>query len=66
MKKLDEKQKNQFIFALQIAMYRAYMKGREVGLKSKEEGKSAYESLKEFEAWRDAYIKDIADASGLV
>ena len=67
MKKLDEKQKNQFIFALQIAMYRAYRKGREAGLKSKEEGKSAYyESFKEFEAWRDAYIKDIADASGLV
>ena len=65
MKKLDEKQKNQFIFALQIAMYRAYTKGREAGLKHKEEGKSVYESLKEFEEWRDAYIKDIADASGL-
>ena len=66
MKKLDEKQKNQFIFALQIAMHRAYMKGREAGLKSKEEGKSAHESLKDFEDWRDAYIKDISDASGLV
>lgn len=67
MNKLDEKQKNQFIFALQIAMYRAYAKGRESGLKSKEEGKSEYyESLKEFEEWRDNYIKDIADASGLV
>lgn len=67
MNKLDKSQKNQFMFALQIAMYRAYMNGREAGLKSKEEGKSAYyESLKEFEAWRDAYIKDIADASGLV
>lgn len=65
MNKLDEKQKNQFIFALQIAMYRAYTKGREDGLKFKE-GKSAYESLKEFQEWRDDYIKDIADASGLV
>lgn len=66
MNKLDEKQKNQFIFALQIAMYRAYAKGRESGLKSKEEGKSAFESLIDFQDWRDAYIKDIADASGLV
>ena len=65
MKKLDESQKNQFMFALQIAMYRAYTKGREAGLKS-EEGKSAHESLKEFQEWRDDYIKDIADASGLV
>ena len=66
MNKLDKSQKNQFMFTLQIAMYRAYMNGREAGLKSKEEGKSAYESLKEFQEWRDNYIKDIADASGLV
>lgn len=66
MNKLDESQKNQFMFTLQIAMYRAYTKGREDGLKHKEEGKSAYESFKEFKEWRDAYIKDIADASGLV
>ena len=66
MKKLDESQKNQFIFALQVAMHRAYTKGRKAGRKAKEEGKSAYESLKEFEEWRDTYIKDIADASGLV
>lgn len=62
MKKLDKSQKNQFIFALQIAMHRAYMKGREAGL----EGKSACESLKVFQEWSDGYIKDIADASGLV
>lgn len=62
VEKLNDKQKNQFMFTLQIAMYRAYMKGR----KSKEEGNSAYKSLKDFEEWRDAYIKDIADASGLV
>lgn len=66
MKKLDESQKNQFMFTLQIAMYRAYTKGREAGLKSKEEGKGAHESLKEFQEWRDDYIKDISDASGLV
>lgn len=65
MKKLDESQKNQFMFTLQIAMYRAYTKGREAGLKSKEE-KGAHESLKEFQEWRDDYIKDISDASGLV
>ena len=62
MNKLDENQKNQFMFTLQIAMYRAYANGREAGL----EGKSAYESLKEFQEWSDNYIKDIADASGLV
>ena len=66
MNKLDESQKNQFMFTLQIAMYRAYANGREAGLKNKEEGKSAHESLKEFQEWMDDYIKDIADASGLV
>lgn len=65
MNKLDESQKNQFMFTLQIAMYRSYTKGREDGRKFKE-GKSVYESLKEFEEWRDDYIKDISDASGLV
>lgn len=65
MKKLDENQKNQFMFTLQIAMNRAYTKGREAGLKHNEE-KSAHNSLKEFEEWKDAYIKDISDASGLV
>lgn len=62
VEKLNDKQKNQFMFTLQIAMHRAYMKGRI----SKEKGNSAYNSLKEFEKWRDDYIKDIADASGLV
>lgn len=65
MNKLDESQKNQFMFTLQIAMYRAYTKGREDGRKFKE-GKGAHESLKEFQEWRDDYIKDISDASGLV
>lgn len=63
MKKLDDKQKNQFIFALQIAVYRAYMKGREDGLKSKEEKLSVRDSFKK---WRDEYVDAIADASGLV
>lgn len=61
MKKLDESQKNLFMFTLQIAIGRAYNYGIYDRFKIKETG-----SKEAFDEWRDQYIKDIAESSGLV
>lgn len=60
VEKLNDKQKNQFIFSLQIAVKRAYEYGR-IDLFHVKDDKG-----KRFEEWLEDYVNSIADASGLV